>query len=142
MENVECGNKFRNMKGMGWIVTCLFIVGETAGGGLIAMPTAMISAGMSHYCFVPFKAINCLGLIGGVAVILLGALMCAYTGNLLSENWTILQQRWPEYRTHCRKPYPAMGLRALGPRFMYVFPLPNSKIILQYFFEGLLFLPV
>lgn len=46
MENVECGQKFRNMKGMGWVVTCLFIVGETAGGGLIAMPTAMISAGM------------------------------------------------------------------------------------------------
>lgn len=30
---------------MGWIVTCLFIVGETAGGGLIAMPTAMVSTG-------------------------------------------------------------------------------------------------
>jgi vesicular inhibitory amino acid transporter len=104
MENVECGQKFRNMKGMGWVVTCLFIVGETAGGGLIAMPTAMISA----------------GLIGGVAVILFGALMCAYTGNLLSENWTVLQQRWPEYRTHCRKPYPAMGLRALGPKFMFI----------------------
>uniref|UniRef100_A0A914QGW8 Amino acid transporter transmembrane domain-containing protein n=1 Tax=Panagrolaimus davidi TaxID=227884 RepID=A0A914QGW8_9BILA len=105
MENVECGQKFRNMKGMGWVVTCLFIVGETAGGGLIAMPTAMISA----------------GLVGGVAVILFGALMCAYTGNLLSENWTVLQQRWPEYRSHCRKPYPAMGLRALGPKFMFVF---------------------
>uniref|UniRef100_A0A7E4ZWT3 Aa_trans domain-containing protein n=2 Tax=Panagrellus redivivus TaxID=6233 RepID=A0A7E4ZWT3_PANRE len=104
METVECGTKFRNLKGMGWIVTCLFIVGETAGGGLIAMPAAMVST----------------GLIGGIFVIMLGAAMCAYTGNLLSENWTILQQRWPEYRNHCRKPYPAMGLRALGPRFMTV----------------------
>jgi len=104
METVYCGTKFRNLKGMGWIVTCLFIVGETAGGGLIAMPTAMVSA----------------GLWGGTLIIMVGAIMCAYTGNLLSDNWTILQQRWPEYRTHCRKPYPAMGLRALGPRFMTI----------------------
>ncbi|KAE9551476.1 hypothetical protein FO519_005321 [Halicephalobus sp. NKZ332] len=104
METVYCGTRFRNLKGMGWIVTCLFIVGETAGGGLIAMPTAMVSA----------------GLWGGILIIMIGAIMCAYTGNLLSENWTILQQRWPEYRTHCRKPYPAMGLRALGPRFMTI----------------------
>lgn len=69
------------------------------------MPTAMVAA----------------GLWGGIFIIMIGAIMCAYTGNLLSENWTILQQRWPEYRTHCRKPYPAMGLRALGPRFMFVF---------------------
>lgn len=47
-ENLECGKKFRNLEGMGWIVTCLFIVGETAGGGLIAMPAAMVSAGKLH----------------------------------------------------------------------------------------------
>ncbi|KAI1724606.1 transmembrane amino acid transporter protein [Ditylenchus destructor] len=99
-----CGKKFRNVEGMSWIVTCLFIVGETAGGGLIAMPTAMVSA----------------GLIGGVFIIIVGAIVCAYTGDQLSENWTILQERWPEYRNHCRKPYPAMGLRALGPGFASV----------------------
>jgi hypothetical protein len=35
---VGCGDvvvKFRNLHGMSWLVTCLFIVGETAGGGLI-----------------------------------------------------------------------------------------------------------
>ena len=31
----NCGGKFRNLEGMSWLVTCLFIVGETAGGGLI-----------------------------------------------------------------------------------------------------------
>lgn len=97
-------NKYRNLEGMSWIVTCLFIVGETAGGGLIAMPTAMVSA----------------GLVGGILIILCGAIVCAYTGDQLSENWTILQERWPEYRNHCRKPYPAMGLRAVGPGFMTV----------------------
>jgi len=104
VEDVAHGRKFRNISGMGWLVTCLFIVGETAGGGLIAMPTAMIAT----------------GLYGGTFVIALGAIMCAYTGSQLSENWTILQQRWPEYRHHCRKPYPAMGLRSLGPRCMNI----------------------
>ncbi|KHN86618.1 Proton-coupled amino acid transporter 4 [Toxocara canis] len=100
VEDAAFGRKFRNIHGMGWLVTCLFIVGETAGGGLIAMPTAVIST----------------GLLGGIIVVLLGAMVCAYTGNQLSENWTILQERWPEYRHHCRKPYPAMGYRALGPK--------------------------
>lgn len=37
------------------------------------MPTAMVSA----------------GLVGGTTVILLGALLCALTGQQLSENWTV-----------------------------------------------------
>jgi vesicular inhibitory amino acid transporter len=104
VETLEYTRKYRNVEGMGWFVTCLFIVGETAGGGLIALPASMASA----------------GLVGGVVIILFGAIVCAYTGNLLSENWTILQSRWPEYRNHCRKPYPAMGLKALGPTFQIV----------------------
>src|SRR4051812_13639523 len=85
-ETVECGAalRFRNLDGMGWIVTCLFIVGEMAGGGLIAMPASMTSA----------------GLVGGVCIILFGAIICAYTGNQLSDCWTLLQERWPEYHTH------------------------------------------
>lgn len=104
VEDAAHGRKYRNIHGMGWLVTCLFIVGETAGGGLIAMPTAVIST----------------GLLCGIIIVLLGAVLCAYTGNQLSENWTILQARWPEYRHHCRKPYPAMGYRAIGPKFKTV----------------------
>uniref|UniRef100_A0A1I7XQC3 Aa_trans domain-containing protein n=1 Tax=Heterorhabditis bacteriophora TaxID=37862 RepID=A0A1I7XQC3_HETBA len=97
----QAGAKYRNVKGMSWFVTAMFIVGETAGGGLIALPAAMVSA----------------GLYGGTLIIVLGAIICTYTGKQLSQNWTIIQQRWPEYRHHCRMPYPAMGLRAVGPKF-------------------------
>lgn len=45
VETLEYAHKYRNVEGMSWIVTCLFIVGETAGGGLIALPAAMTSAG-------------------------------------------------------------------------------------------------
>uniref|UniRef100_A0A0N4ZIT5 Aa_trans domain-containing protein n=1 Tax=Parastrongyloides trichosuri TaxID=131310 RepID=A0A0N4ZIT5_PARTI len=103
----ESQKKHRNLKGMGWIVTCLFIVGETAGGGLIAMPTAMVAAGF----------------FGGTFMIFIGALVCSYSGIQLSENWTILQERWPEYREHCRKPYPSMGLKAIGRKFQSVVSL-------------------
>lgn len=45
MDTLNSISKFRNVEGMSWLVTCLFIVGETAGGGLIALPTAMVAAG-------------------------------------------------------------------------------------------------
>ncbi|CAJ0951070.1 unnamed protein product, partial [Mesorhabditis belari] len=93
--------KHRNLHGMGWFVTCLFIVGETAGGGLIALPSALSNA----------------GIFSGLLIVAVVAAACMYTGMQLSDNWAILQQRWPEYREHCRKPYPAMGNRSLGPGF-------------------------
>ncbi|PAV81197.1 hypothetical protein WR25_14555 [Diploscapter pachys] len=91
----------KNATGMSFLVTALFIVGETAGGGLIALPSAMVAPGLYY----------------GTMLIVIGAIICMYTGVLLSENWTILQLRYSEYRVHCRKPYPAMGLKAIGPRF-------------------------
>jgi hypothetical protein len=45
--NLGLGARHQNARGLGWIITGLFIVGEMAGGGLVAMPTAMINAGRS-----------------------------------------------------------------------------------------------
>ncbi|CAI5448550.1 unnamed protein product [Caenorhabditis angaria] len=95
--------KHVNDRGMSILVTALFIVGETAGGGLIALPTAILSTGA----------------VMGVFLLISMGVICTYTGILLAENWTILQELYPEYRDHCRKPYPAMGLRAIGPKFSH-----------------------
>ncbi|VDK58862.1 unnamed protein product [Anisakis simplex] len=38
-----------------------------------------------------------------------------YTSYVLGECWVIMQRRWPEYRDYCRKPYPEIGQRAMGP---------------------------
>jgi hypothetical protein len=43
--------------------------------------------------------------------------MSGYTGIQLGDNWTMMQERWPEYRVTCRKPYAEMGFRAIGPKF-------------------------
>jgi len=96
--------RHENKHGLNWWVTGLFMVGECAGGGLVAMPTAMVNA----------------DLIGGLIVIIISGIAATYTSIQLGWNWTMLQERWPEYRTHCRKPYPAMGYRALGTWFKHL----------------------
>lgn len=68
-------------------------------------------------------------MLGGIILIIFGALICTYTSYQLSENWTILQARWPEYRNYCRKPYPSMGYRAIGPRFKYSFYIHSYKLL-------------
>ncbi|GMT06610.1 hypothetical protein PENTCL1PPCAC_28784, partial [Pristionchus entomophagus] len=98
LKNFHSTGGFENEKGMGVAVTSLFIIGETAGGGLVALPTVMA------HC----------GLILGTLVIVLGAFICGYAGVQLAECWSIMMIRYPKYRYHTHKPYPAIGRRAMG----------------------------
>ncbi|KAK6731625.1 hypothetical protein RB195_007848 [Necator americanus] len=92
--------KHRNTKGMSWPTAAIFIVGDMMGGGLIALPIALVHA----------------GLIPGIVIIILGAIFTGYTGVQLGDNWTLMQKRWPEYKKHCRRPYPEMAYRAMGQK--------------------------
>ncbi|KAK0395158.1 hypothetical protein QR680_001145 [Steinernema hermaphroditum] len=87
-----------NERGMHWLIASFFIIGDVAGGGLVALPAALNNTGIY------------LGMIMFVVI----SFVSSYTASVLGENWVILLKRWPEYRTHCRKPYPAMGYRGLG----------------------------
>ncbi|CAI2348203.1 unnamed protein product [Caenorhabditis sp. 36 PRJEB53466] len=87
-----------NEKGIGWIIASIFIIGETAGGGMIALSYALTS----------------MGLIPGLILLLLCALFSCYTALELSWTWKIMQNRWPAYRDHCRKPYGEMAYRTIG----------------------------
>ncbi|ULT99716.1 hypothetical protein L5515_003634 [Caenorhabditis briggsae] len=88
-----------NEKGIGWIIAAIFIIGETAGGGMIALSYALTS----------------MGLIPGLILLLLCSGFSLYTALELCWTWKIMQNRWPEYRgDHCRKPYGEMAYRTIG----------------------------
>ncbi|CAB3409036.1 unnamed protein product [Caenorhabditis bovis] len=91
-------------KGYSWYIAVIFVFGETAGSGLVALPSSMLS----------------LGLLGGILTLIAMGVVTFYTAYLLSNNWIILKSRWSEYADHCRNPYPEMGFRALGP-YMAIF---------------------
>ncbi|GMS85362.1 hypothetical protein PENTCL1PPCAC_7537, partial [Pristionchus entomophagus] len=50
----------------------------------------------------------------GIAMTTISAMLSAYTGVQLGDNWMIMQERWPKYKLSCRKPYPEMGFRVFG----------------------------
>uniref|UniRef100_A0A0N5A139 Aa_trans domain-containing protein n=1 Tax=Parastrongyloides trichosuri TaxID=131310 RepID=A0A0N5A139_PARTI len=93
------GGEFIRHRGLHWFITGLFIIGDMAGGGLVALPTAMIQTGFYF---------------GLVCIVILAMVTC-YTAICLGRCWQILLRNWPEYETHCRKPYSEMAYRACGP---------------------------
>ncbi|PAV77251.1 hypothetical protein WR25_17912 [Diploscapter pachys] len=72
------------------------------GGGMIALPIAMSNT----------------GLVAGLIILLAASIFSAYTGIQLSENWCMMQRRWPEVyqKEICRRPYPEMAYRAFGEK--------------------------
>uniref|UniRef100_A0A915ME09 Amino acid transporter transmembrane domain-containing protein n=1 Tax=Meloidogyne javanica TaxID=6303 RepID=A0A915ME09_MELJA len=92
--------------GLNWITAALFIIADMAGGGVVAIPIALLNSGL---------------LIGSLSILFIGTAFC-YTAHLLGENWMTMCRRWPEVygREHCRKPYPEMAFRALGERARFL----------------------
>ncbi|KAI6179151.1 Aa-trans domain-containing protein [Aphelenchoides besseyi] len=95
--------QFVRHRGLSWPVAALFLIDALAGGGIVAIPAAIGVTAVWPGLF--FAAFVCL--------------MSTITSVLLGRCWAILQERYPVYRNHCRKPYAEIGEKAVGGYMKY-----------------------
>ena len=80
------------------VITCaLFIVGEMAGSGVLAIPKAIANAGWT-----------------GVGLLVLCCVVSLYCGIVLGECWKILRNKKSVYKAYPRDPYPSIGYECFG----------------------------
>ncbi|XP_071842936.1 uncharacterized protein [Apostichopus japonicus] len=108
LENVPLINgvhpdNVHTIRGLTVVTASLFIIGEMAGSGVLALPKAVLDSGWI-----------------GIVMILVCAVMSAYTGFILGRCWTILQDRFPIYKQQTRFPYPAIGYETYGNKGRYL----------------------
>lgn len=107
--------------GLGVPMAIIFLAGEMAGSGILALPNAMIGTGISSFWLTQ----TLLSMCGssspacwpgwwGVAMIFLFMVNACFCGTRLGICWTILEERYEEFRHPMRNPYPAIGEKALG----------------------------
>ena len=82
---------------LSFLAAVIFIVGEVAGSGVLALPAAMKNAGWA-----------------GVAICTFCCLATGRAGMYLGKSWCIVEERWPEYQVAQTDPYSVIGLRAFG----------------------------
>ncbi|XP_071547073.1 uncharacterized protein [Panulirus ornatus] len=66
----------------------------------------------------------------GVPLMVVLCAAVGFAGTRLALCWVLLEEQWPEYRTPCRRPYPAIAYRALGKAGHYV-SLVAQKVTLM-----------
>uniref|UniRef100_A0A023F831 Putative amino acid transporter n=1 Tax=Triatoma infestans TaxID=30076 RepID=A0A023F831_TRIIF len=93
-KNVDC---HITKGGLSAISAAIFIVGEMAGSGILALPRAVVDSGW----------------IGLILITILCLTSC-YGGTRLGLCWEILEERYPEYRGTTRNPYPTIASKAVG----------------------------
>ncbi|XP_067675354.1 uncharacterized protein [Haliotis asinina] len=95
--------KAKEVKGLTVVTAAVFIVGEIAGSGVLALPSAVEGAGWI-----------------GIVMLFLCCFISTYTGDVLGTAWCIIQERYEQYRGHIRYPYPAIGEITYGKPGRYL----------------------
>ena len=90
------------VNGLTIFTAALFIVGDIAGAGVLALPEAVANSGWT-----------------GVILIIILGIISGTCGILLSEAWLILRRNFREYQEHVRCPYAEVGFRTYGKTGKY-----------------------
>jgi len=83
--------------GLGVMTAAIFLAGEMAGSGVLALPAAMLGTGWP-----------------GLILIVLFTMNAGYSGTRLGLCWIMLEERFEEFRGEVRDPYPTIGEKAIG----------------------------
>ncbi|GFG32693.1 hypothetical protein Cfor_05159 [Coptotermes formosanus] len=84
-------------KGLNILSAAIFIAGEMAGSGVLALPRAIVDSGWIGLVLIVYFCVN-----------------AGYGGTRLGACWAILEERYPEYRSPVRNPYATIAYRAVG----------------------------
>ncbi|KAI1288323.1 hypothetical protein HDE_09353 [Halotydeus destructor] len=109
-----------DVTGMSLITASVFIVGEMAGSGILALPAAVSGTGWI-----------------GILIIAICCLAAGCSAVFLGKSWLIVEELYPEYRNGDRDPYAIIGYKAIGEKTK-IFVTIN--IVLQLFGVSVVFL--
>ncbi|XP_044732011.1 amino acid transporter AVT1I-like [Chrysoperla carnea] len=90
-------NQGENKHGLSIFQAAIFVVGEMAGSGVLALPKAIVETGW----------------IGLILVVIL-CFNAGFGGTCLGACWDIIEERFPEHRGRTRNPYATIANRAIG----------------------------
>jgi len=93
----DLGKTVAKQGGLGILTAAIFLSGEMAGSGVLALPAAMLGTGWL-----------------GIVLIFLFTLNAGFSGTRLGLCWVMLEERYAEFRGEVRDPYPAIGGKAMG----------------------------
>jgi len=96
-EKLEVTKEVVKHGGLGVITAAIFLAGEMAGSGVLALPAAMLGTGWF-----------------GLVLIMLFTVNAGFSGTRLGLCWIMLEERYEEFRGEVRDPYPSIGQKAVG----------------------------
>ena len=96
-DDLDEPNGAEHQRALTVFTAAVFIIGEMAGSGVLALPAAIVGAGWT-----------------GFGLLILCCFASGYCGTVLGRSWAILRERHDEYKGHVRYPYPAIGEKAYG----------------------------
>jgi len=84
--------------GLGLFMAIIFLAGEMAGVGVLALPRSMVGTGPAGFALLIYFTINAM-----------------FVGTRLGLCWIMVTERFPEFVEGCRDPYMVIAEKAVGP---------------------------